>query len=433
MDGRRGYEEEALHVDFSWGASKQAPIGVNEGEILSLFGGEAGSRIGCGLIHHCPQRWGLAMNVRYRVELSHTERDELTALLAGGKHSARKLKRAQILLAAHAGIDDEAIAASIGVGGSTVYRTKRRFVEGDLEAALSEEPRPGAERKLTGKEEALLVATACSDPPEGRKRWTLELLAGEMVKLTEHEGLSRETIRRRLAENDLKPWRRDMWCIPEVDGTYVARMEDVLDLYAEERDPKRPVVCFDESPHQLIGEVRQPIRAEPGQPERYDCEYKRNGTVNLFVFLDARRPWRRIKVTERRTAQDFAECMRDLVDIHYPQADLVRVVLDNLSTHSHGALYETFPAPEAHRIMRRLEFHFTPKHASWLNMAEIEIGVLRSQCLDRRIDQKDLLVAEISAWQNQRNLSGACIKWMFTTECARAKLARAYPDQNKES
>jgi transposase len=207
------------------------------------------------------------MNIRYRVELSQTERAGLIALLAGGKHAVRKLKRAQILWAADAGVDDETIAKSVGVGGSTVYRTKRRFVEGNLEAALNEEPRPGGERKLTGKQEALLVATACSAPPKGRKRWTLELLAGEMVKLTEHDGLSRETIRRRLAENDLKPWRRDMWCIPEVDGIYVARMEDVLDLYAEGHDPKRPVVCFDESPHQLIGEVRQPIPAELGQPE----------------------------------------------------------------------------------------------------------------------------------------------------------------------
>jgi hypothetical protein len=224
-----------------------------------------------------------------------------------------------------------------------------------------------------------------------------------------------------------------MWCIPEVNGTYVARMEDVLDLYAEEHDPKRPVVCFDESPQQLIGEVRQPIPAAPGQPERYDCEYRRNGTVNLFVFLDAHRSWRRVKVTEQRTSQDFAESMRDLVDLHYPQADVVRVVLDNLSTHSPGALYETFPAPEAHRIMRRLEFHFTPKHASWLNMVEIEIGVLRCQCIDRRIDQKDRLVAEIAEWESQRNLSGARIKWMFTTERARSKLARAYPDLAKES
>src|ERR1700688_3220715 len=145
---------------------------------------------------------------------------------------------------------------------------------------------PGAERKLTGKEEALLVATACASPPKGRARWTLELLAGAMVKLTEHKSLSHETVRRRLAENDLKPWRKDMWCIPKVDGEYVARMEDVLDLYAEAPDPKRPVVCFDESPTQLIGEVREPIPAKPGQLERYDCEYRRNGTVNLFVCID---------------------------------------------------------------------------------------------------------------------------------------------------
>ena len=373
------------------------------------------------------------MNVRYRVELSPDERDELSALLSGGKYAVRKLKRAQILLAADSGASDEDIAINVAVGGSTVYRTKRRFVEGNLQAALIEEPRPGAERKLSGKEEALLVATACSNPPEGRARWTLELLAGAMVTLTEHENLSRETVRRRLAENHLKPWRKDMWCIPQIDGSYVARMEDVLDLYAEAPDPRRPVVCFDESPTQLIGEARQPIPAAPGQLERYDCEYRRNGTVNLFVFLDAHRPWRKVKVTDHRTARDFAHCMRELVDVHYPQADLLRVVLDNLSTHSAGALYEAFPAPQARRLLRRLEFHYTPKHASWLNMVEIEIGVLRGQCLDRRIGERQALVAEIAAWEHQRNAAGARVKWMFTTERARTKLARAYPDTANES
>src|SRR5258705_12135861 len=215
----------------------------------------------------------VGMNVRYRVELSQAERGELTAMLSKGRRAARKLKRAQILLAADAGCSDDEIARTGAVSGSTVYRTKRRFVEGNLERALSEEPRPGAERKLTGKEEAVLVATACANPPEGRARWTLELLGDAMVKLTGHDSLSGETVRRRLAENGLKPWRRDMWCIPRVDGEYVARMEDVLDLYAEAPDPKRPVVCFDESPVQLIGEVRQPIPAEPGQLERYDYEY----------------------------------------------------------------------------------------------------------------------------------------------------------------
>jgi hypothetical protein len=179
--------------------------------------------------------------------------------------------------------------------------------------------------------------------------------------------------------------------------------------------------------------VRQPIPAAPGQLERFDCEYRRNGTVNLFVFLDAHRPWRKVKVTDQRAARDFAHCMRDLVDTHYPQADQIRVVLDNLSTHSPGALYEAFPAPEAHRLLRRLEFHYTPKHASRLNMVEIEIGVLRGQCLDRRIGERHLLVSEIAAWERQRNADRARINWMFTTERARSKLARAYPDPTKES
>ena len=367
------------------------------------------------------------MNIRYRIELSQFEHDDLTTLLSGGKHPVRKLKRAQILLAAEAGIGDEEIAARVMVGGSTVYRTKRRFVEGNLERALNEDPRPGADRKLTGKEEALLVATACSDPPVGRARWTLELLSDALVKLSEHESLSRETVRRRLAENDLKPWRREMWCIPKVDAVYVAAMEDVLDLYAEAPDPKRPVICFDESPTQLIGEVRQPTPAEPGQLERYDCEYRRNGTVNLFVFLDAHRPWRKVKVTDRRTKTDFAACMRELSDIHFPEAEKTRVVLDNLSTHSPAALYSAFPAAEARRVLRRLEFHYTPKHASWLNMVEIEIGVLRSQCLSRRIATRERLASEIDAWQRQRNDSGARINWMFTTDQARHKMAKAYP------
>ena len=367
------------------------------------------------------------MNIRYRVELSEAERTQLQSLLSGGRHAARKLKRAQILLAADRGVADEEIARSVAVGGSTVTRTKRRFVESNLEGALNEEPRPGALRKLSGQEEALLVATACASPPAGRARWTLALLAGEMVRLTDHDSLSRETVRRRLAENALKPWRQKVWCIPEVNGEYVARMEDVLDLYAEAPDPQRPVVCFDESPIQLIGETRQPLPATPGQVARVDYEYRRNGTVNLFVMLDAHRPWRRVKATDQRTACDFAQCMRELVEVDYPRAERIRVVMDNLSTHTPGALYEAFPAAQAHRLLQRLEFHYTPKHASWLNMVEIEIGVLKGQCLDRRIADRERLEQEIAAWEGQRNAAGARTIWMFTTEKARAKMGRAYP------
>ena len=367
------------------------------------------------------------MNVRYRITLTAEERAQLRSLVEAGKGRFRRLKRAQILLAASSGSTDATIAANVAVGASTVYRTKRRFVEEGLEAALSEEPRAGGDRKLAAKEEALLVATACSAPPAGRARWTLELLADAMVRLTKHASLSSETVRRRLAENQLKPWQKKMWCIPKVDAEFVARMEDVLELYAEAPDERHPVVCFDETPRQLIGESRVPVVAKPGKRARFDYEYVRNGTANVFMFVDVHRPWRHAKVTDRRTCRDFAECMRDLVDVHYPNAERIRVVMDNLSTHSAAALYETFEAAEARRILRRLEFHFTPKHASWLNMVEIEIGVMVSQCLDRRIPSKEILVKEVKAWERRRNRDKSRIKWLFTVERAREKLGRAYP------
>jgi len=204
-------------------------------------------------------------------------------------------------------------------------------------------------------------------------------------------------------------------------------MEDVLDLYAERPDRRRPVVCFDETPTQLIGEERIPVPGKPGKVRRFDYEYCRNGTANLFVFVNAHQSWRHVKVTERRTAIDFAECMRDLVDSHYPKAERIRVVLDNLSTHRAKNLYEAFPAEEARRILRRLEFHYTPKHASWLNMVEIEISVLASQCLDRRIPDRAALEQAVAAWEKMRNSSGARIRWMFSVQTARKKLGKSYP------
>jgi transposase len=367
------------------------------------------------------------MNVKYRVTLDTSERVQLVSLVLGGKGAVRRLKRAQILLAADNGSTDEEIARNVAVGTSTVYRTKQRFVEEGLGRALSELPRPGAGRKLGVVDESLLVAVACSKPPEGRSRWTLQLLADEMVRLTVHDSVSDETIRRRLGELQLKPWQEKMWCIPKVDAEFVARMEDVLALYAEPPDERRPVVCFDETPRQLIGEERVPVRAEPGKRRRFDYEYVRNGTANVFMFVDVNRPWRHAKVTDQRTCIDFAECMRDLVDEHYPDADRIRVVLDNLSAHSSAALYQRFAPAEARRILSRLEFHFTPKHASWLNMVEIEIGVMVRQCLDRRIADKATMVSEIATWERRRNREQARIDWMFTVERAREKLGRAYP------
>lgn len=204
-------------------------------------------------------------------------------------------------------------------------------------------------------------------------------------------------------------------------------MEDVLDLYAEEYDPKRPVVCFDETSKQLITETRQPLPARPGGIARFDYEYRRNGVCNLFMFCEPQRGWRHVAVTEQRTMRDFAEQMRWLVDEGFPQAARVRVVMDNLNTHKAASLYERFAPEEARRILRQLEFHYTPKHGSWLNMAEIELSVLSRQCLDRRIGDEETLRQEIQQWEAERNAACAKIEWRFTTEDARRKLQRLYP------
>lgn len=204
-------------------------------------------------------------------------------------------------------------------------------------------------------------------------------------------------------------------------------MEDVLDLYAEPTDPQRPLVCFDECPYQLISETRQVVPAKPGQRERYDYEYKREGIRNLFMFFAPGHGWRHVKVTDRRTTPDFAQCMKDLVDIHFPDAEAIRVVLDNLNTHTPAALYEAFEPAEARRIARKLEFHHTPKHGSWLNMAEVEFAILSGQCLDRRIPSDDILQREIAAWEAVRNEKQATVSWRFTAPDARVKLERLYP------
>jgi hypothetical protein len=204
-------------------------------------------------------------------------------------------------------------------------------------------------------------------------------------------------------------------------------MEDVLDLYEEPQDAQRPVVCFDECPCQLIEEVRAPEPAQGAKPRRVDYEYKRNGTANLFMVVEPRAGWRQVQVTQRRTKADFAAQMKELVDTHFPQAEVIRVVLDNLNTHTPAALYEVFPPQEARRIVSKLEFHYTPKHGSWLNMAELELAALANQCLGRRMGDAETLAAEVGAWEDERNHAAVCIHWRFTTTHARTKLARLYP------
>jgi transposase len=216
-----------------------------------------------------------------------------------------------------------------------------------------------------------------------------------------------------------------------VSAEFVAAMEDVLDLYEEPYDPRRPKVNFDETSKQLIRETREPLPVEPGQAARYDYEYERNGTRNLFMFMEPQAGWRHIAVTERRTRQDFAHQMQWLVDARYPEAEVIRVVMDNLNTHKPASLYEAFAPAEARRLLKKLEFHYTPKHGSWLNMAEIELSILSRQCLDRRIPDEAMLRREITAYEDTRNAATATIAWRFTTTEAREKLHRLYPSHSK--
>ena len=219
-----------------------------------------------------------------------------------------------------------------------------------------------------------------------------------------------------------------MWCIPpNANGEFVWKMEDVLEVYKRPYDPLRPVVCMDETSKQLIAETREPLDAELGQPRRIDYEYERKGVADLFMFLEPLRSWRRVWITPQRRKVEWAWCVKQLLDEHYPQVERLVLVCDNLNTHTGGALYEAFPAVEARRLWERLEVHYTPKHGSWLNMAETELSVLSGQCLDRRIDDVAVLRHEVGAWESQRNRTEAKVRWRFTTEDARIKLEKLYP------
>jgi hypothetical protein len=214
---------------------------------------------------------------------------------------------------------------------------------------------------------------------------------------------------------------------PEANAEFVCQMEDILELYKLPYDPDYPVVCFDESSKQLVSETRQPLPPEPEQPQRYDYEYERQGVTNLFMFFEPLAGWRHVEVTEHRTQIDYAHCMKYLAEQRYPLAKKIRLTQDNLNTHVKSSLYKAFPPTEAKRILDRFEFHYTPKHGSWLNIAEIELSVLSRQCLDCRIPDKESLSSEVMAWENRRNALSCKCNWQFTTEDARVKLKRLYP------
>ncbi len=371
---------------------------------------------------------------KYIVKLSEEEREELQELIAKGQASARKLAHARILLKADSseggpGWNDQRIAEALEVSIATIERVRERLVEESLAAALNRH-RSGTLRlrKLDGEQEAYLIALTCSQPEEGQQRWTLQRLSDKLVELRLVESISRETVRQVLRTNELKPWLKEQWCLPpKSNAEFVCQMEEVLDVYTRPYDARYPQVCMDEMNKQLISETRVPLPMQPGQPACYDSEYERQGTCNLFIATEPLTGKRFLQVTEHRTKQDWARFIYDLVDVYYPTAEKLVLVMDNLNTHTPAALYEVFPPAEARRLARKLEVHYTPKHGSWLNMAEIELSVLSRQCLDRRIGSLAELEREVAAWQARRNASEVGINWRFTTTDARIKLKRLYP------
>ncbi|MGH9808773.1 MAG: IS630 family transposase [Terriglobia bacterium] len=372
---------------------------------------------------------------KYIVRLSAEERATLEALINKGRHAAALLLKARILLKADVsdtgeGWSDGRIVKALDTSPATVARTRRRLVEEGFDAVLTRKHSPNSARKriFDGAAEAKLIALVRSPPPKGRARWTLELLEDKVVELKIVDRASDNTIGRTPKKNVLKPHLNKQWVIPpDASAAFVAAMEAVLAVYHRPRDPACPLVCLDEASKQLIAETRVPITAKPGRHARIDYEYERNGTANIFMLFAPLEGWRHIEVTDRHTALDYARLLRELSDVWFPHAAKIALVQDNLNTHKPASLYEAFPPAEARRLVERFEWHYTPKHGSWLNMAESELSVVSGQCLDRRISDKQILTHEIAAWERDRNKKHAKADWQFTTADARVKLKRLYP------
>ncbi|MDP1761037.1 MAG: IS630 family transposase [Deltaproteobacteria bacterium] len=374
------------------------------------------------------------MKPRYRVTLTEQERQELETLKTR-RTSAKRFLYARALLLCDAGPQGPAwtvadVAEAMGVTPRTIEHLKKRFVEEGFTAALERKQpeKPRHQVTFDGAFEARLIALACSETPEGRRRWTVRLLAEKAVELHLAPEVSHMTVQRLLKKTKLKPHLRKYWKIPpKGSAAFVANMEDVIQVYHLPYDPDYPQVCMDETCKQLIGEVQAPMACAPGRPARLDHEYVRHGVAQIFLEVEPLTGKRHAAAMEHRTRKDWAWWIKGMLDERYPNAVRVSLVLDNLNTHGLASLYATFEPQEARRLAERIEFHYTPKHGSWLNMAEIELSALNGQCLERRIPDLETLRNYIATWENDRNNRQSKINWRFSTDDARIKLKHLYP------
>lgn len=387
--------------------------------------------------------------INHSVTLSGDEIGKLKAIThKGAKESAKTIMHANILLLSNDGLGDKKktnreIAELFDLSPNTVNQIRRTYSEQGLEAALKRKTRltPPHISKITGDFEAHVLATALAPAPNGRARWTLRLLAEYCTEKQYIVSISHSAVGVMLNTNQVKPHLSEYWCTPkERDAEFVMHMEDILGIYKQEYNPLKPVICMDEKPVQLLDEIRERVAAKPlcinpdtglpkhGRLEKIDSEYVRCGTASIFMFTEPLGGWRHTEALKSRKKEDFALMMRKVSETYYPDVDKITLIADNLNTHNKGAFYETFPPEIAYALSQKFDFHYTPKHGSWLNIAECELSSMSIQCLgNQRIKSIDELNELLFAWEIDRNTRQKGVNWQFTAEDARIKLKRLYP------
>lgn len=356
-----------------------------------------------------------------RLWLKSKDKTIIRGILKEKKESLRVLQRAKVLAFLQKGKPVDVIAEYLSLAKQSVYNIRDYYIRFGLKRTLEEDPRPGRPRIFNTKQFQKIIAMVCSDPPEGRARWTIRLITHQAVQNSLVPQISRETVRILLKSHDLKPWRQKMWCIPELNDEYIERMEDVLNLYERPYNSKHPVVCIDEKSIQVLSDTREGVLAKPGKPARIDHEYKREGTANAFVWIEPLAGKYNVTITKHRKKKDFAKIIYKIERI-YQEAKSIHLVLDNLNTHNIKSLVEQYGEEKAKRIWKRFDIHYTPKHGSWLNQGEIGIALYSSQCLGkRRMGNIERLINETKVWVKQANRNKVRINWTFRIKDAKEK------------
>ena len=348
------------------------------------------------------------------------DRDKILKIIKTSD-DARTIYRANALNLRHKGFSASEVADILEISSRTVFNIQRNYEKGGLQKALYDDPRPGPAPKFDDSIKSQIVAIVCSDPPEGYDRWTLELLQNKASKEGIVDSISLQKLSVILREHDLKPWQQKSWCVPELDEEFIFKMEDVLDVYNRQYDDTNPLVCLDEKPIQLLQDLRPESGIAPGEVKKQDFEYKRKGTANVFCAVEPQAGKYFLWVTENRKAADFAKCLAR-IERSYSQAEKITLVMDNLNTHTENSLIKFYGEKEAERIWNRFEVHYTPKHGSWLNQAEIAINMYSRQCLGKtRIPDIATLRKKTYAWKTAINRITPTINWTFTKKKAREK------------